>query len=126
MSETPVRLSAGLIEPTASPPSEQDRYEDASQIRGCDGDRRRGNDEVRASAAERRDAPVMTVQVQVDAVGLSEAGAGGVLSSGGTMGTTARSGMRVGSSLKAAGYASGLVFSSGSVERQWYRQVEQA
>ena len=119
-----MRLIAGLIEPTASPPSEQDRYEDASQIRGCDGDRRRGNDEVRASAAERRDAPVMTVQV--DAVGLSEAGAGGVLSSGGTMGTTARSGMRVGSSLKAAGYASGLVFSSGSVERQWYRQVEQA
>jgi hypothetical protein len=64
--------------------------------------------------------------VQVDAVGLSEAGAGGVLSSGGTMGTTASSGMRVGSSLKAAGYASGLVFSSGSVERQWYRHVEQA
>ena len=35
------------------------------------------------------------------------------------MGTTASSGMRVGSSLKAMGYASGLVFSSGSVDCQW-------
>jgi hypothetical protein len=67
----------------------------------------------------RRGGAVDLMTAQVEGGGLSGVDESEVVSSGGTMGTTASSGMRVGSSLKAMGYASGLVFSSGSVDRQW-------